>query len=90
MDCLEAVSMIKAEGEDRSVVTYTLREIKGLLQGGIEYKLEHIRREQNLVSHALANLDRAETVSDVWLGSGPPNILVLCNEDCKFVTLVLD
>jgi hypothetical protein len=46
MDCSEAVSMIKAEGEDRSVFTYILNEIKGLLQGGIEYKLEHVRREQ--------------------------------------------
>jgi ribonuclease HI len=84
MDCLEAIMMIKTPGEERSAVTFLLKEIKRLMGSGVEYKVEHIKRGQNSVSHALANMGRINANSGVWLYTGPLDIPVLCNEDCKF------
>jgi hypothetical protein len=83
MDCLEAIMMIKTPGEERSAVTFLLKEIKRLMGSGVEYKVEHIKRGQNLVSHALANMGRINANSGVWLYTGPLDIPVLCKENCK-------
>lgn len=69
MDCLKAVA-IRSEMDDCSASMFILREIKHLLQGVSEFKVEHIKREQNLVSHVLANKDRAEAMTNLWFRSG--------------------
>jgi hypothetical protein len=83
MDCLEGVSRIKSETGDRSDVTFLLKEIKRLMHDGVGFKVEHIRREQNFVSHALAAIGRSEARTAVWLNSGPQDIPKLCIEDCN-------
>jgi ribonuclease HI len=83
MDCLEGVSRIKSETGERSDVTFLLKEIKRLMHDGVGFKVEHIRREQNFVSHALAAIGRSEARTAVWLNSGPQDIPKLCNEDCN-------
>jgi hypothetical protein len=44
-----------------------LKEIKEFLDGLVEFKVEYIRREQNLVSDALAKIGRMDAKSDLWL-----------------------
>ena len=56
MDTAVVVAMIKADVEDRSPNIFLVHEIKRLLGEMREFKVENIRREQNLVSDALANL----------------------------------
>jgi ribonuclease HI len=85
MDCLEAVAMIRCEMEDRSASMFILREIKHLLQCVSEFKIEHIKREQNLVSHVLANKGRVEAMTNLWLCSGPVDIHELCIKNCTLV-----
>ena len=60
-----------------------VREIKHLFVGGMGFKVELIRREQNAVSHALAWLGRTSETTAVWLGSGPEVIQQLCLSDCN-------
>jgi hypothetical protein len=84
MDCLEAVAMIRSEMEDRSASMFILREIKHLFQGVLEFKIEHIKREQILVSHVLANKGRAEAMTNLWLRSSAVDIPELCIKDCTF------
>jgi hypothetical protein len=54
MDCLDGVNLIKSDVENRSADAFMLKEIKRLMLEDGGFKVEHIRREQNLVSHALA------------------------------------
>jgi hypothetical protein len=78
LDCLEAVILINLPGEDRSATTDQLKEIKFLLVREREFRVQHINREQNSVSHALANLGRTEAMSNFWLSTGPLDIPQLC------------
>lgn len=50
----------------------------------------HIPREQNKVSHVLANFDRSENRTIVWLRSGPANIPSLCRDEliCSWVIYI--
>jgi ribonuclease HI len=83
VDSLEAVSMLKAGGDDRSANAFLLRETKRLMSEMAGFRVEHIRREQNLVSDALANMGRTEARTAVWLRSGPLDIPKLCLDDCN-------
>ena len=83
MDCAVAVTMINGGEEDRSPMAFLVREIKALLCNNGRVRVECIRREQNLASHALANLGRVSAITDVWLGTGPADIPKLCREDCN-------
>lgn len=46
----------------------------------------HIRRELNGVSHSLAQLGRVQTCTNVWIGSGPDEIRLVCNQDDTPIT----
>ena len=57
-----------------------ISEVK-LLLGSRESSVTHISREQNNVSHVLANFGRTEDRTVVWLRSGPANIPSLCRDE---------
>jgi ribonuclease HI len=80
-DCLQLIHMIQAAGDDRSLHSMMVREIKTHLQEGREFVIKHVRREQNLVSHYLANFGRKEKRTAVWLQSGPGEVPELCIAD---------
>jgi hypothetical protein len=44
--------------------------------------IDTIDREQNRVSHVLANLGRNSSGTLLWPGSGPVNVTALCRDDC--------
>ena len=64
------VRLITISSKERTLETFMVREIKHLFVGGMGFKVELIRREQNAVSHALAWLGRTSETTAVWLGSG--------------------
>ena len=55
-------------------------EVK-LLLGSRESSVTHISREQNNVSHVLANVGRMEDRTVAWLRSGPANTPSMCREE---------
>jgi hypothetical protein len=83
LDCSDDVRMINNVVEERSEQTFMVKEIHHLLRERLESKVVGIRREQNLVSDALAKMARTDRTTAVWLRSGPSLISRLCNEDCN-------
>lgn len=79
-DSMQAVQMIKAKGPDRSQHAMVVSEVKSLM-GTRECCVTHISREQNNVSHVLANFGRTENRTVVWLCSGPANVPSLCRDE---------
>ena len=77
---MQAVQMIKAKGPDRSQHAMVVSEVKSLM-GTRECCVTHISREQNNVSHVLANFGRTENRTVVWLRSGPANVPSLWREE---------
>jgi hypothetical protein len=58
MDCSEAVKMISSEKLDRSAYSAIIQEIKHQMSATQVFEIHLISREQNIVSHTLANLGR--------------------------------
>jgi hypothetical protein len=85
MDCCEAVKMIRSGELDRSPFAGLVQEIKHLMAALHSGSIATIGREQNLVSHLLANLGRTSSRSQVWPGSGPELVLAQCHTDCSHV-----
>jgi hypothetical protein len=75
--------MIKSTEEDRSHVTYLVREIKRLVADRVESKVEVIRQDRNSVSHALVNMGLSDHIAEFWALAGPRDIPRLCNVDCN-------
>lgn len=48
---------------------------------GRAVKLAHVCREQNSISHYLANFGRTECRTVAWLGSGPGAVPDLCKTE---------
>lgn len=81
MDSLIAVNMLKDKDIDRSIYASLVAEIK-YLKSLRTTRIAHINRGQNLVSDFLASFARTESRTVVWLGSGPPEVIDLCKQDC--------
>ena len=76
-DCPEALNLIMQPNIDRSACTFLVQEIKDLRRGQ-NLQFVAIHRDQNSVSHVLANLGRTTRRHMTWLESGPDDVLALC------------
>lgn len=76
-DSLLAVQMVNSKEQDPSQYAMVVQEVKRL-KGERECVITHISREQNNVSHSLANFGRTEDRTVVWIQSGPDNIPSMC------------
>ena len=71
LDSSEAVSLIIAKSDDRSVHRFVIQEIKSLASTkDREISFTLCRRSQNKVSHEHAAYDRSTLRTAVWLYSG--------------------
>ena len=77
-DCRVALKMITAVDRDRSRYSMLVDQIRRLMSEGRVVKLAHICREQNSISHYLANFGRTECRAVVLLGPGPGAVPDLC------------
>ncbi len=64
--CLVAIHMIKSQEKDKSDLAFLVREVKDLLAGNREIRIVKGHRNQNRVSHTLANKARCESMSEFW------------------------
>jgi ribonuclease HI len=83
MDCAEAVNMIRSGELNRSPFTGLIQEIKRLMATRSNLVIGTISREQNSVSHMLANLGRTSARTQTWAGSGPDDVTALCRSECN-------
>ena len=83
-DCLVGINMLRGDTVDRSRYAMLIDQTRRLLRGGRDTRLAHISRDQNKVSHFLANFGRVEERTVVWLGSGPGDVPDLCKQDFQF------
>ena len=79
-DCLVGINMLRGNIVDRSRYVMLIDQTKRLMMGGREVRLAHIPRDQNTVSHFLADFGRVEERTAVWLGSGPGDVPDLCKQ----------
>jgi hypothetical protein len=83
MDCCEAVKLICSSEVDRSPFTGIVQEIKHLLASRGNLVVCSVSRQQNNVSHLLANLGRTSSRTKTWPGSGPADVTALCRKECN-------
>jgi ribonuclease HI len=70
-DCSQLISSIHAKEQDRSPFLHSISEIKELASGSRLCNFVKVDRSQVRISHCLANLARAENITQFWLGSSP-------------------
>jgi hypothetical protein len=80
-DCLVGINMLRGDALDRSRYAMLVDQTRRLMRGGRETRLAQISRDQNRVSHYLANFGRVEERTGVWLGSRPGDVPDLCMQD---------
>lgn len=78
--------MLTSTALDRSSQVNLVSDIKYLFSCIRECSFVKVERSQVRVSHHLANLARVERRSEVWIGSGPEEIIQLLELD-RCVTL---
>ncbi|PNT69537.1 hypothetical protein BRADI_3g57305v3 [Brachypodium distachyon] len=84
-DCAKALSLISAKILDRSPYAMCVREIRRLLDAH-PISVGKISRNQNGVSHILANLARSNNRTGSWIRHGPDEILHVVILDCSRFT----
>ncbi|VAI34738.1 hypothetical protein VPH35_091399 [Triticum aestivum] len=85
LDAQVAMSMIICEGTNRSVYAALVKEIRHLLSLR-RTCITLVSRSQNKASDSLATFGRGQGRTMTWLGSGPPETLVISHDDCNPVT----
>jgi hypothetical protein len=81
-DCSEAWELVKESTPNTSIYAFRIKVIRELIQER-DSTLVKISRDCNHVSHELAKMGRLRSHSQVWLGSGPPEISQAMTNDCN-------
>jgi ribonuclease HI len=74
-DCMGAKTKITGKELDRSMHGPLVEEIKALLQGFEDYKVQHVSRKCNKVAHLLAKHSCENKTCNTWALS-PPDFIV--------------
>jgi hypothetical protein len=72
--CSRAVSKLGSGELDRLVHGPLVEDIKTLLQGFDEFKVQHVRRTANVVAHKFSKEGCKNKLCHVWVGV-PPSML---------------
>ena len=82
LDCAEAVAMITANVEDRSVYRTLIQEIRDIVAAaGREISFTLCCRSQNKCSHELASYGRRTPRTAVWFHSGIESVVRLASAE---------
>jgi hypothetical protein len=74
-DCMGAKAKITGSEMDRSMHGQLVEEIKAMLQGFEDYKVQHVNRKCNEVAHLIAKDNCDNKSYNTWVDS-PPGIIV--------------
>lgn len=83
VDCLQLVNWVQQKDQDLSGYRTLIEEIKKLMKSR-QTCITRISRNQNTISHFLANYARRSGCTAVWLCSGPEDVEDRCLADCNF------
>lgn len=86
VDCLEIVKLLKNEDMDRSIHMSLIEEIKSLMKIR-QTSIAHVKRDQNISAHFMANYARVNRRTAVWLASGPDGLTDTCQNFVFYVSL---
>ena len=81
-DCAEVISALKCSGKNRTVYGHLFDEVKHLMELR-DNVLVKIERDQNRVSHCLANIGRTGGSTNCWVRQIPACIAELLLADCN-------
>lgn len=65
-DSQEVIQLLQLKETIRSELAFVIREVRDLLSGNRDVKVCEIHRNQNRISHFLANKGRSEGLSHFW------------------------
>lgn len=82
VDCLDIVRCVQHKDHDLSEHMTVIEEIKSLLNS-CQTCITHVKRNQNSISHFLANYARPSGHTAVLVCSGPEDVENLCLADCN-------
>ena len=88
-DCLSAIQLLSKPGEQRSPSMFLVKEICDLARGMPSLRFRHVKREQNVGAHELAQLTKWLFHSAVWCNCVPTCVEQLVAHDCNPVLLIL-
>lgn len=78
-DCQEALNLLRSKQRVLSEMGFLVGEVHSLMTGQREIKLTKVYKDQNIVSHFLANKGRSESLTAFWP-----------DDNCNFITHLLD
>jgi hypothetical protein len=81
LDCKVLTDAINERSQDRSPLAHLIANIKNLCKNIRVISVVKVDRSQNRVSHCLANLERTEGTTHVWLGSRPEALAQVFDQD---------
>ena len=84
-DSIEALSILSNENLSRSTYGHLVAKINALMEER-EFIPQKICRDQNRVADCLANYNRTESCTAVWLQRGPSCIEEFLSADCNPIT----
>jgi hypothetical protein len=82
-DCATAIAATLKPGKNRSQLTFIMEELKHASSVLAEVRYKVVRREQNVVTHELAQLVKRTTHSVVWRMQVPQCVESLIAKDCN-------
>ncbi|XP_072148502.1 uncharacterized protein [Setaria viridis] len=82
-DCAAVIQYIKEASKVRPPCLFTILEAKRLAESLRGFVLSHVRREQNVVAHELAQVAKRLNHTAVWCHRSPTCIEHLVAHDCK-------
>ena len=86
-DCISAIQLLSKPGEQRSPSMFLVKEICDLARGMPSIHFHHVKGEQNVVAHELAQLAKRLFQSAVWHNRAPTCVEQLVAHDCNPVLL---
>ncbi len=81
-DCISVVHLLTNK-EDCLTLAFLVREARWLRSGERTTSITKIQREQNLISHELANKARRDDYSGFWAGFESNSVSWLIEKDCN-------
>ena len=82
-DNASLVKMVTSTAKDVSHLGHLVAEVKAMVRSGRDIRIVKIPRSQNKASDALARYGRVHDSTNVWIGTGPDEILNFILRDCN-------
>jgi hypothetical protein len=84
-DCLSALQLLSKQGEQRSSSMFLVKEICDTARRMTSLRFHHVKRDQNVVAHELAQFAKRLFHSAVWRNRAPTSVEQIVAHERNFV-----